>query len=242
LKDINQINRWVAGRTHGKINKIIDELSPDTKMLLVNAVYFSSPWEENFESYYQREFTNIDNQIVDKEFMLRLFRNTPYFEDDTVQAIQVPFKASKYFFYVFLPKGDINAYVDSLTDAGLQNVFNGMRAANVKLVMPEFTIEFNGKLKEILMNMGMEIAFSDIADFKNITHDLDLKIGQVLHKTVLNVNKQGLEAAAVTVVDLVYESMMRIKYTEMNVNKPFLVAIKHVEEAELLFVGKIEKL
>jgi serpin B len=76
-----------------------------------------------------------------------------------------------------------------------------------------------------------------------ITHDVKLKIGEVLHKTFLKVNKQGIEAAASTVVDLVYEmSGPSITYTDMNVNRPFLVAIKHVDEDELLFVGKIEKL
>ena len=106
----------------------------------------------------------------------------------------------------------------------------------VMLSLPRFKVENKFTLNDVLKNMGMQLAFTDNADFSNIS-DIDLLISKVLHKTYIAVDEEGTEAAAVTAVEIGVTSMP--DYPIFTVNKPFVFVIREKSTGVILFIGKI---
>ena len=247
-----QVNNWCSEKTHGKIKKILDKLEDDVQMILLNAVYFKGEWSSKFEKMNTRNktFYNLgtEEKVVDTMSQLTHFK---YYEDNQIQAVELPYKKDKISALVILPRKnvDINKYILSLDTEkdSLSNIVSNLKSHKVSLELPKFELEFSSSLKEVLQNMGMEKAFTNNADFSGLRKDAILKIDEVLHKTYLKVNEDGTEAAAVTAVIITYGSAMpepEIIY-EMKVNRPFLFILRSNDlpkDNDILFISKIEKL
>ena len=252
LLSAQQVNNWCSEKTHGKIKKILDKLEDDVQMILLNAVYFKGEWSSKFEKMNTRNktFYNLgtEEKVVDTMSQLTHFK---YYEDNQVQAVELPYKKDKMSALVILPRKnvDINKYILSLDTEkdSLSNIISNLKSHKVSLELPKFELEFSSSLKEVLQNMGMEKAFTNNADFSGLRKDAILKIDEVLHKTYLKVNEDGTEAAAVTAVIITYGSAMpepEIIY-EMKVNRPFLFILRSNDlpkDNDILFISKIEKL
>jgi len=200
---------------------------------------------DNFGLVEQKEdFRNSNNSVSKVQYLQRSFDYVSYYQDSKVQAVEVLMDDTEYGFYVLLPESDINTYVNNLTDEEFTGIFAGMKRDFISLSIPEFKVEYSSSMKSVLMKMGMEIAFSEqSADFKNMTAKENLFIGDVIHKTYMKIDRYGIEAAAVTVVEMQSKSMgMPHEYKDMKVNRPFLVAIKHKKQGHVMFLGKIEQL
>jgi serpin B len=124
-----------------------------------------------------------------------------------------------------------------VTDENLTTWLKEARTSSLDLYMPKFTLDYELQLKETLIAMGMEEAFSDQADLSRMVEGVSngIAIGDVKHKTFIEVNEEGTEAAAVTSVDIVVTSMPPSVY----VNKPFLFMIREKSTGTVLFIGKI---
>ena len=252
LLSAKQVNNWCSEKTHGKIKKIIDKLEDDVQMILLNAVYFKGEWSSKFEKMNTRNktFYNLgtEEKVVDTMSQLTHFK---YYEDNQIQAVELPYKKDKMSALVILPRKnvDINKYILSLDTEkdSLSNIVSNLKSHKVSLELPKFELEFSSSLKEVLQKMGMEKAFTNNADFSGLRKDAILKIDEVLHKTYLKVNEDGTEAAAVTAVIITYGSAMpepEIIY-EMKVNRPFLFILRSNDlpkDNDILFISKIEKL
>ena len=252
LLSAQQVNNWCSEKTHGKIKKILDKLEDDVQMILLNAVYFKGEWSSKFEKMNTRNktFYNLgtEEKVVDTMSQLTHFK---YYEDNQVQAVELPYKKDKMSALVILPRKnvDINKYILSLDTEkdSLSNIVSNLKSHKVSLELPKFELEFSSSLKEVLQKMGMEKAFTNNADFSGLRKDAILKIDEVLHKTYLKVNEDGTEAAAVTAVIITYGSAMpepEIIY-EMKVNRPFLFILRSNDlpkDNDILFISKIEKL
>ena len=252
LLSAQQVNNWCSEKTHGKIKKILDKLEDDVQMILLNAVYFKGEWSSKFEKMNTRNktFYNLgtEEKVVDTMSQLTHFK---YYEDNQVQAVELPYKKDKMSALVILPRKnvDINKYILSLDTEkdSLSNIISNLKSHKVSLELPKFELEFSSSLKEVLQKMGMEKAFTNNADFSGLRKDAILKIDEVLHKTYLKVNEDGTEAAAVTAVIITYGSAMpepEIIY-EMKVNRPFLFILRSNDlpkDNDILFISKIEKL
>ena len=246
LVSVEQVNEWCSEKTHGKITNILDELNPDTVMLLLNAIYFKADWQHPFNpSYtYTGEFIG-PTETKDVRFMTQT-KNFNYYEDNNVQVVELPYKNDSTSAIVILPKDkiDVDTYLKSLDDNELNTILAGFTSKRVSLSLPKFEIEFETKFKDILMKLGMVQAFDITADFSGIKCSGGIKVNDVIHKTYLKVDEKGTEAAAVTAVDMIATTAL-IEIVIMNVNRPFIFLLrssKLPKNNDLLFLAKVANL
>ena len=243
LVSVEQVNEWCSEKTHGKITKILDELNPDTVMLLINAVYFKADWQHPFNPSftYTGKFTG-PTETKDVRFMTQT-KNFNYYEDNNVQVVELPYKNDSTSAIVILPKDkiDVDTYLKSLDDNELNTILAGFTSKRVSLSLPKFEIEFETKLRDILIRLGMAQAFDVTADFSGIKCSGGIKVNDVIHKTYLKVDEKGTEAAAVTAVDMIATTAL-VEIITMNVNRPFIFLLRSTKlpkNNDLLFLTKV---
>ena len=251
LVSVEQVNNWCSNKTHGKIEKILNFLNPQTIMILINAVYFKGEWLFQFETEMTRNlsFFNKGSEEVKVETMTQ-FENFRYYEDKKVQAIELKFKEDYMSAIIILPAEgtDINKYINTLSNSNedYSKIINGLDYAKVHLQLPKFELTFSEELNQILIDLGMYNAFSSKdADFSGLKEEGGLYISQVIHKTYLKVNEAGTEAAAVTIISMDGALPVEEKIYDMKVNRPFLFLLKNSKLPsgyDLVFMSKIEKI
>lgn len=241
------INHWVYENTNGKIEKVLDPpISQEIVMFLINAVYFKGGWTLPFDvsSTTDLPFFFPDGTTEDRPFMLT-DTNFYYLENDLFQAIDLPYGDEQFSMTVLLPHYSIA--VDNLlaefTAENWSAWIGQFSEENVELSLPRFKFRYDIKLNDILMAMGMGVAFDPFgANFGNMA-DLsqlggnNLYISYVKHNSFVQVDEEGTEAAAVTVVGVGITSMPVDPV--MAVNRPFLFVIHERGTGSVLFVGKV---
>ena len=253
LESVEQINEWCKEKTHGKIEKIIEQLSPETIMILLNAVYFKGEWINQFDKYFTKKlpFYNLSKNEIKVDTMLQIdhFR---YFSNKEIQAIELPFQKDFMSAIIILPseKIEINSFIkNNLAKKNyLTDIINKLDYAKVHLELPKFEVTFEETLNHVIKKLGMKKIFNSLeADLSGLYNRKGLFVSQVIHKTYLKVNEEGTEAAAVTLVE-VDEAMMAGEEEiihEMKVNRPFLFLLKNWELPEgydMVFMAKIEEI
>ena len=252
LISVEQVNDWCNKTTHGKIDKILDQLSEYTRMILINAIYFKGEWASKFDASVTRKlsFYNYGTEEIEVDTMSQIeyFR---YYEDKKVQAIELRFLEDRMSAIIILPSKDtdINKYIDTLAISpnDFSKIMNGLEIANVHIQLPKFELKFEDNLNEVLIDLGMYDAFSSMdADFTGLREEPGLFISRVIHKTYLKVFEDGCEAAAVTVIDVTDGALPPAeKIYDMKVNRPFLFLLKNSQLPEgydIVFMSKIETL
>ena len=236
---IDIINGWISDKTHGKIEEVITEIDPLTVMFLINAIYFKASWTTEFDEDDTRDapFTRPDQSQVTCK-MMRMETDLRYLETEDFQAVTLPYGNGRFRMTVFLPKEgkEVDDVAEKMNDGNWAQWMGNLEETTVHLQMPRFKMEFMMKLNDILKAMGMEIAFTGQADFSLIAKDWDLFISNVIHKTFVEVNEEGTEAAAVTVVEISLTSSNQSKTVLLN--RPFLFVI-HDDQSNLLFMGQV---
>ncbi len=244
-----EINNWVADKTNDKIKKIIDTITPDDIMFLINAIYFKGEWTDRFDEHAtrDRDFNLISGQVI-KHPLMDIRGDFSYWEDSDLQAITLPYGDRAFSMVVLLPRNGfgIQQLLDSLSAETWQAIRAHQWEREGHLELPKFTIEYEASLKRQLSEMGMEKAFQEEgADFSNMWYpkpDSNVYIGDVLHKTYVKVNEKGTEAAAVTVVEMKLMETAAVMHEspfEMIVDRPFVCAIVDQQTGMILFVGAI---
>ncbi len=240
----SMINNWVNQSTNGKINKIVDVIEPKTVFLLLNAIYFKGNWTESFptEATQLHPFTLLDG--TQKQHPMMRHQNSasfPYYENELFQAVSLPYGDGRMSMYIFLPNQGVSlkTFYEKLNAENWQqwmNQFNNSdnSGGGVLISLPRFKLEYAIDLKDTLKALGMEIAFTKEANFSGMTPS-SIWIDKIQHKTFVEVNEEGTEAAAVTNV----ASGVRSGPVEMNVNRPFFLAIRDNQTGNILFVGSI---
>jgi len=237
------INQWVDDKTQGKIEEIIESIESDHIMFLINAIYFKGDWTTPFDSELSSlsSFKNID-QSLSEIVMMHNFGDTKYGDFDDFEAVELPYSDGHFSMLVMLPdlESDIDELIDSLSPEQLLRTYDALESEEIFLWLPRFELEYKKKLKEILIDLGMESAFFPGANFKGINANASLMVNQVVHKTFVEVNEDGTEAAAVTVVDIVETSLP--PNPMVRVDRPFLFLIKDNVANTLIFAGKVTNL
>ncbi len=253
LESVEQINEWCKEKTHGKIEKIIEQLSPETIMILLNAVYFKGEWINQFDKYFTKKlpFYNLSKNEIKVDTMLQIdhFR---YFSNKEIQAIELPFQKDFMSAIIILPseKIEINSFIkNNLAKKNyLTDIINKLDYAKVHLELPKFEVTFEETLNHVIKKLGMKKIFNSLeADLSGLYNRKGLFVSQVIHKTYLKVNEEGTEAAAVTLVEVDEASMAGEEEIihEMKVNRPFLFLLKNWELPEgydMVFMAKIEEI
>ena len=235
------INGWVSVNTHGRIEKIVETISPVTVMFLINAIYFKGIWQYEFEKENTAEgpfyLQNGSPVIVEMMTQTTALRHT---SNEILSIVELPYGQGNFSMIVLLPQAGYSAddVVTALTPDNWDNWINVMTEKNVDLQLPKFTFEYKNQLNEELEALGMGVAFTGSADFSNINGTGGLQLSKVLHKSFVEVNEEGTEAAAVTSVEIEVTSAGP-ENTPFSVDRPFLFAIRENSTGTILFIGLV---
>lgn len=239
------INTWVRENTKNKIEKIVNAPIPaDLVMFLINAIYFKGSWTYEFDPeqtetapFYQTSEKTSDCQLMTYQCEL------PYFSTIQFQAVDLPYGDGAFRMMVILPTydHDIDEFIAGLDYATWNAWLDQLEPTEINLYLPKFKMEYENELKDELSAMGMAVAFDpNAADFSKINPEVQLYISKVKHKTFVDVNEEGTEAAAVTSVEVALTSVGGSGPT-MRVDRPFVFAIHEINSGTILFIGKIVK-
>ncbi len=240
------INQWASDNTNGLIEKVIDSTDPRDLMYLLNAIYFKGMWTTQFETKNtsKKPFTS-ENGTQTQVDMMAQTSEFNYTEDETMQVVQLPYGNQAFSMLVLLPKSGKKQtdVVTALEKANYwQNTLSRLRSAKVDLFLPKFKTEYSKKLNQVLIDMGMGIAFDgNEADFSGMS-DARANIAFVKQDTYISTDEEGTEAAAVTTVGMEVTSFDPDKPRKVvfNANKPFLYVIQENSTGAILFMGAVK--
>ena len=235
------INAWVNDNTNGLIESIIDEpIGADVVMYLINAIYFKGTWLHEFdpEQTFDTEFKLQDGSTTNVEMMSYGQTLLNYFETETFQAADLPYGDSTYTMSVLLPKpgNTVDDIVSQLNNTHWGQWADSYVYQDMYFSMPKFEMEYKESFVKVLSQLGMGIAFTGACDLTGIA-DADLMIDDVIHKSFIEVNEAGTEAAAVTAVVIVETSAPQIP--TMYLDQPFVFVIRENQANNVLFIGKM---
>ena len=236
---VERINGWTSEKTNGKIPTIIE----DSGFLaeLINAVYFKAPWQYEFmtENTAKSVFNNADGTRTETDFMNdRGYYDT--YADENVQIVELPYKGNKTSMYISMDNGGNIDY---------DNYLSKLSSNYINLSIPKFKIEYDEKIGStngdcLLKQLGINTAFNqNTADFKNMIINLPLGenvfVNEVIHKTFINVDERGTEAAAVTSIGMA-GSALPPEPIDFTIDKPFTFIIMDNQSGDILFMGRYQ--
>jgi serpin B len=240
---LNTVNGWVAEKTHDKIKTILDRVTPQQVMFLLNAIYFKGSWAKEFnpkstvlKPFYAEDGTQFETETMQRPDTL------PYMSNSLFSAVQFSYGKGNYNMYVFLPEPGkkLQDIVDKLDAGNWETWMNSFQLTqNVDIAFPKFKYGYEIKLNDVLTEMGMGVAFTGAADFTGINREGQLNIDYVKHKSFIEVNEEGTEAAAVTIVAIERNSVGPQKIP-FQVNRPFFYAITEKSTGAVLFMGTVK--
>ena len=246
--EAKKINKWVESKTKSKIKDLIKPgiLKPNTKMVLVNAIYFFGGWNKEFlkENTKTADFKLNNGQLVKADFMNAEY-NMFYASNADFEMLSIPYEKSEATMLVFLPrsKDNFKNTLNSLNFESYNALVGQLKQHKVNVSIPKFKMTAEFELKETLSEMGMPIPFSDAADFSAMSAEDELKIDKVIHKAFIDVSEKGTEAAGATAIVITTKSAMPDKEQVIyfKADHPFIFMIKDNATGQILFAGVLNK-
>lgn len=244
---IAKINQWTQKETQGKIKELVkrETITPQTRLLLTNAIYFNGSWLSPFdEAKTQRlpfQVSKVSAPKVPTMFQEGRFN---YQEDGQMQMLELPYvrksgEKGGLTMVIILPNEGIPL---TTVEGNLEQLRSRLtipfKRKTVAVYLPRFKVETSVELIESLQKLGMTEAFSrERADFAGMNGRKDLFLDQVLHKAFVEVNERGTEATAATAIGAVEKGVVQI--IEFRANRPFLFVIRDSRSGVILFMGRV---
>ncbi len=234
------INIWVAGETNDRIPKLLENrIERDIIMILVNAIYFKGAWMYRFnpDSTTDDQFTLANGSQIACRMMNKL-GDVGYFADSLFEAVNLPYGKGDFAMAVFLPRPSLGTLelAEQFTENNWAAWVQRFYEEQVLLQFPKFKIEYGIGLNNHLRRLGMTLPFLPSADFSNMFAGGGGWIDTVIHKAFVEVNEEGTEAAAATVV-----LMERSGPITFRVDRPFIFVIWERQTGTILFMGKVSR-
>jgi len=240
---VDIINGWIEEKTNDKIKDMLDYIPGDAVMYLINAIYFNATWKYQFdpEETFEDDFILEGGGIHRSDFM-QVEGGFNYTSQEDFTAVELPYGDSAFSMVVLLPKSGVSIadLVEALDVESWDSWFASSHPINVLVQLPKFKYGFKSLLNDPLIDLGLGIAFTEGADFSNITPMDRLFISRVIHQTFIDVNEEGTEAAAATIVEMRLTSIPAGPI-QFRADKPFLYVIRENSTGALLFMGKVGK-
>ena len=238
---LKEINSWVREHTDGQIPEILDEISTDTIMYLINALSFDAEWENIYkENEVRQESFHADDGTLQNADMM-YSQEQLYLEDGDAKGFIKKYADGNYAFAAILPPEDLHlsAYLSRMTPDKLRQILENPIETSVQIMMPKFTTEYSVEMSEILKSMGMEHAFDeDLADLSGLgSAGGNLYINRVLHKAKIEVHERGTKAGAATAVEINEKSAAIDPPKAVFLDRPFFYLIFDTETYLPLFIG-----
>lgn len=239
------INSWVSKNTEGKIEKIIDQISPDDVLFLINAIYFKGQWHVEFKKENTKPDVFKLGGGKQKELpMMSQSRTFFYFKGKDFQSVMLPYGKGRVSMYVFLPDEEkgLDQFEKDLTPENWDLWMRSFHFNPGDLTLPRFKVEWESVLNEALKALGMAEAFdplrADFSQMAKVSSGKGLFISEVKQKSWCEVNEEGTEAAAATSVGMTTTSAPREKFV-MKVDRPFFFVIRDNSTGVVLFMGSV---
>ncbi len=244
---VEEINQWVSEKTNNMIPQIIDEIPTEAVMYLINALAFEADWSVPYEKYQVREGVFTLENETDRQVELMYGKEYNYLEDELATGFVKYYEKAGYAFVALLPKEGVSVaeYVNSLNGESLRSLLSNVSGEPVNTALPKFKTEYGEHLGWVLSDMGMPDAFDVYkADFSGlgqyIGEEGNVYIGDVLHKTYIEVGEQGTRAGAATVVAMARGTSGPLdKPKEVILDRPFVYMIIDTENKLPIFIGTL---
>ena len=237
------INAWVSDQTHGKIPTIVpDPVPQDAVAYLINAIYFKGSWTARFDKGLTRPGTfKLASGAAATVPMMQHGRTVPIGIAivNGVTVLDLPYGGEAFSMTIVLPQvaGGIDSLVQGLTEERWRGWVAALDSGSLEVVMPKFTLTYGLTMNDVLRALGMPSAFCDAPhpDFTRLNPSGALCISDVRHKTFVDVNEEGTEAAAATSVEISFTSLA----APLQVDRPFVFAIRERLSGTILFLGRV---
>ncbi|XP_060705910.1 leukocyte elastase inhibitor A-like [Hemiscyllium ocellatum] len=245
-----EINKWVETETASKIKDLLAEGSvhSDTRLVLVNAIYFKGTWAKTFDEKKTREMpfklNKNETKLVKMMYLKKKFFIS-HVQEFKLQVLELPYVGNDLSMIILLPDDimddstGLKQLEQELTLEKLQEWThpNHMRKLDVHVHLPKFKLEGDYELNSPLSSLGMGDVFdSTMADLSGMSATRDLYVSKVAHKSFVEVNEEGTEAAAATAVMFTSCALMDEEY--FTADHAFLFFIRHNKTKSILFFGR----
>lgn len=238
---IKMINQDVKEATKGMISTLLEELDPNTSLVLVNAIHFKGNWQYQFDKNltFDAEFTRVNGEKIQVKMMSikqRFPMNT--FNEMNLSALLMPYDKESLSMLIILPDECTNVknILDSLDQSKLEHILSRLICrAKVELKLPKFKIVSTHNLKSTLQTMGLNRIFGNHADLSGIS-DLPLVVSEIIQKAIVEVNEEGTEAAAATAACVMLRCALM--EPEFIVNRAFIFFL--MSETNIVFSGVVD--
>ena len=237
---VKDINSWVSSNTNGKINSIIDKLDPLDRLVLVNATYFKGEWADPYSGSRKRKFTKNGGET--KKVPMLEGIESEYFEVGGAKCFAKKYIGGEFSFVAILPaKGTtVRSFLSKTDGKDVLKAYRRRKTSGiaVKTRLPKFRYSFSASMKKPLMKLGVKTAFASSADFSKMTKT-KVHVDDVLHKTFIEVDEKGTEAAAVTAVIAKANSVLNppAETKTVYLNRPFIYEIVETATGLPVFIG-----
>lgn len=243
---LEEINQWVENNTDSLIKEIINEIPADAVMYLINTLVFDAKWEESYEETDIREGTFTVSEGIEQAVDMMYSDEFLYLEDEHATGFVKYYEGRDYAFAALLPNEDITLqdYIDTISGEQLYNMLSEPQEVMVHTWIPQFEVEYQAELHEVLSQMGIKDLFdASKADLSALgtSSKGNLFVDRVIHKTYIEVSPVGTKAGAATVVEVKDESasIEPENVKEVCLDRPFLYLIIDCENNQPIFVGTI---
>ena len=240
---LSAINGWASDRTRGRIPTVLDKVPQDAAMFLMNALYFKGAWRTRFSSAATQPgpFHNADGTTSTVPLMRGSDIDIRLGESDGVRVAELPYGSGAFVLDLLLPPDSqsVGRFVASLTAARWTAIIGSVERQHGEVILPRFTLRYEGRWNDALTQLGMGVAFTDAADFGGLFTSGSYALKFVKQNVLLEVNEEGTEAAAVTTEGVVLTAAPSQPF---RVDRPFAFAIRERLSGTILFVGAVRGL
>lgn len=237
---VTKVNDWIAEKTEGRVNKVIEEIDHSEVILILNALIITGQWESGFsllpESSPDRLFTTSANETV---FTPTMYSHTyrDFTSSDEYVSVDLNFKDSDYSLTLIQPSTglNINDFIRRFDINQYKDLYNSLSKANIKIHLPKFQINQNINMEDILIERGLTKAFQS-ADLRRMGEfEGSTKLSKVIQDAYIKVDEKGVEGAAVSQIGVTLIS----NPSPLKFNRPFIFIVRHVETNLPIFIGKV---
>lgn len=241
-KAVDKINQWCSKQTNGMIPKIVDQLSASDVAVLMNAIYFEGTWETPFE----KELTKEENfhgytRDIKRVQMMHQEDNFSYLNNNTFEAVTLPYGNRTYNMTVLLPKEgvSIEEMMKQLDAQKIGSLYRDMDKCVVDLKLPKFSTSTEVVLNDAISKLGAPSIFTGAANFKNMS-DASIFISKMLQKAKIEVSEEGTKAAAITagMVAMTALNPDEPRHVRFHANRPFVYIITERQTGAIFFIGQ----
>lgn len=240
---LTTINKWASDNTNGKIPQVLDEISGDAVMFLMNALYFKGDWSYQFDKlltsdrpFYTDGLNSVDVSTMKGDVGSKVTSGSNY------MAIELPYGCTNFTMVVVVPGGTLSDFITTLTAEEWNTITSAFddqeKFGELTVYMPKYKFSYEKQLNDQLQSMGMLDAFiPGLANLSGIS-DASIYVDFVKQNTFVEVDEKGTEAAAVTTIGIV-ETSFPPQPQEFVIDKPFVFAIRERTTNALLFIGQV---